>query len=279
MTVRIWKIYPSKLAGEIPFPHALLDLDHASEMIPGGAYTSFRTYELRGVVQLDDHFARLEDTAALAGYQVSLDRNTIRQALRDILGMFPGEESRFRITVDLENEIGSVYVCRERLIPPSPDAYQHGVKALTVSLKRKNPKAKLTKFIEVASKIRKRLPKEINEAIMIDENNDILEGLSSNFFAVLNNELWTAGDRVLAGTTRNMVLKLAADAGIPIKMECIKAGDINLVSECFITSVSRGVLPVVQIDDHMIGKGSPGSITRLLIEKFSQLVKENVTII
>ncbi len=107
---------------------------------------------------------------------------------------------------------------------------------------------------------------------MVDQSGFILEGLSSNFFAVKEGSLRTAGENVIVGTTRALVLELAADLA-PIVLEPVCVSELGAVSECFITSVSREILPVVRVAECIIGKGRPGDVSRELLRRFQAYVR------
>ena len=99
----------------------------------------------------------------------------------------------------------------------------------------------------------------------------LLEGLSSNFFAVRDGVLHTEGDRVLLGVTRALVLEVAQGI-LPVQRTAVRRGRLPELSEAFITSVSREVLPVVRIDGQVIGDGRPGPKTRAVMQAFADLV-------
>ncbi|HJW83265.1 MAG TPA: aminotransferase class IV, partial [Anaerolineae bacterium] len=91
-----------------------------------------------------------------------------------------------------------------------------------------------------------------------------LEGTSSNFFAVLDGRLRTAGEDALQGVTRGLVLAEAKEI-VPIALAAIEAADLPRLSEALITSSSRDVMPVIQIDQVCVGSGEPGPITQALM--------------
>jgi branched-subunit amino acid aminotransferase/4-amino-4-deoxychorismate lyase len=105
-------------------------------------------------------------------------------------------------------------------------------------MERAQPTAKVTQFIEAAEHVRKSLPENAYEAIMIGRNGRFLEGLSSNFFAVKNGEIWTADEGVLPGVTRSIILKLAEQSAVPVHLEGIAPDDVAQIDEAFITSSS-----------------------------------------
>ena len=115
------------------------------------------------------------------------------------------------------------------------------------------------------------LPPGIEEALLLSEDGVILEGLSSNFFAVLDGALRTAEERVLPGITRALVLD-AAQPITPVVRRAVGRDELRRVQEAFITSASRGILPVVRIDGAPIGDGRVGGVTRAVTDAFAALV-------
>jgi branched-chain amino acid aminotransferase len=278
MSVLVWKLIPDDAGSNLEpatLPHPAETLDESSRLLPGGAYTTFRTYEGAKVLCLSDHFRRLEETARLAGKPVYLDEGALRAALRRILAeSSPSSDRRFRLTLDLEDCPGVVYIASEPLMSLPPSAYQEGVRVITSDLQRQLPQAKLTRFIARAEPVRRSLPAGVHEAIMVAPDGRLLEGLSSNFYAVKNGELWTAQEGVLAGVTRSLVLKCAQRLGIVLRGEAARLADLPALEEAFISSSSRGVLPVRQIDQYVVGNGQPGKLTRKLMQAYQECVRE-----
>jgi len=111
----------------------------------------------------------------------------------------------------------------------------------------------------------------VHEGLLVAADGSLLEGLSSNFFAVRQGVLHTEEERVLLGVTRGLVLELAREI-LPTDPTALRRAQLAEVSEAFLTSVSREVLPVVQIDGQVIGDGHPGPQTRALMQAFADLV-------
>jgi branched-chain amino acid aminotransferase len=248
-------------------------MNEVSHRLPGGGYTTFRTFGQNKVMRMEDHFRRLEETAELAGAPARLDREQVRAGLRQALSESGYEQARVRIIVDLEVETGMVYLLVEPLRIPSGEDYQQGVAAVTRTMQRQNPKAKLTQFIEISSVVRKETPPGINEVLMVDKDGLVLEGLSSNFFGVKGGAVYTAEEGVLAGITRSLVLEEAAAQGIPVLFQGVRASELDRLDEAFITSASRAVLPVVQVNGQAVGSGKPGKITERLLKGYLERVE------
>ena len=69
-----------------------------------------------------------------------------------------------------------------------------------------------------------------------------------------------------------MVIRAARGRGVDVRYSPLKLDQLSLTREAFITSSSRGIVPVIQIDDVTIGQGSPGETTRMLMSAYEEYV-------
>jgi len=111
------------------------------------------------------------------------------------------------------------------------------------------------------------------EAILVREGT-VTEGSVSNVMVVRNGAVQTApeGRRILSGVTRAIVLDLARKEGIPVAESFVTREELLAASEVFLTGTTVEVLPVVRIDGHAIGGGSPGPVSQLLSRRFEALI-------
>jgi D-alanine transaminase len=109
------------------------------------------------------------------------------------------------------------------------------------------------------------------EAVFIYAD-QVMEGASSNVFAVLDGKLVTAPacNRILAGITRNVVIELAAIAGIKVEERFLAMDELGQISELFITSTVDEIIPILSIDEHTINGAAVGRITGCLQELFQK---------
>jgi branched-subunit amino acid aminotransferase/4-amino-4-deoxychorismate lyase len=240
----------------------------ASEGLPEGAYTSLRTYRRSRVVRLDLHVRRLQESAALQGRPYALEEERVRAAVAAALRATGHPESRLRLTFAPPR----LFVSVEPFEPLPASLYREGTWCVTVPVHRESPHAKDTRFIPAAAKAYRALPPGAHEGLMVGEDGAILEGLSSNFFAVVAGALHTEDERALAGVTRTVVLEVAREV-LPVSTTPVRLDGLGALSECFLTSVSRGVLGVVRIDEQEIGDGRPGPITLELTRRLAELVE------
>ncbi|WP_246128538.1 aminotransferase class IV [Pleionea sediminis] len=110
-----------------------------------------------------------------------------------------------------------------------------------------------------------------DEAIFIHDGYAI-EGSASNVFIVSDGKLLTApkSDKILGGVTRDLVLEIAEKYGIPCGEEVFTLGKMLLAEEVWVTSSTREIQPVKQVDDKVIGKGSTGPVWHRMIELYTQ---------
>ena len=221
-----------------------------------------------------------------------VDTSELRRQLITLLKPFRPDEARVRVVMTKQ---GHVYVALETLKPLSAGIYKIGVRAETTEIQRNNPRLKSTAFIGASESERKHIAQEgIFEALLV-KNGRILEGMTSNFFYILRagqNEprplrrmrtkreiLFTAQRDILLGVTRKTVILLARGRGLEVRYQSLKLNQLSDVTEAFITSSSRGVVPVIQINEIPIGQGSPGQITQMLMTAYDQYVLEHAELI
>jgi len=243
-------------------------LSGASARLPRGAYSTLRTYGGRDVVRFDAHLRRLEESVALLGRPAAVDPDAARRLVGAALRSGNHPESRLRLTFAPPR----LFVSVEAFVPLPRSRYEQGVACVTVPLHRDQPRAKDTHFIPTAQRAYIGLPPGVDEALLLAEDGSILEGLSSNFFSVLGGRLRTEEERVLPGITRALALE-AAEARLALVRRALNRDDLPQVSEAFITSASREVLPVVRIDGEPVADGRPGPHTRAIIRAFDALVR------
>ncbi|HMH24966.1 MAG TPA: D-amino acid aminotransferase [Gemmatimonadaceae bacterium] len=103
------------------------------------------------------------------------------------------------------------------------------------------------------------------EAMLIRDG-VVTEGTKTNFFGVLDGTLRThpCDDHILPGITRSILSELARELNVDLDETPIRASEIPLLSELFLSGTTTDVMPVVTLDDKPVGNGKPGEVTRKL---------------
>jgi len=268
--IRSWQITKSK-ADEVHFADES-SLDSITRQLPDGFYSTFRTFDsCTRVIGLSAHLRRLPHA----------DASLLRRSLIQLLDPFRPGETRVRI---METRKGKFYISIEPLKLLPREVYEMGVQVETTTLERENPRAKSTAFIAHSTEERKHLATQgIFEALLV-KNGRILEGMTSNFFYVMEpmdlpRYVGTARRDILLGVTRTMVIRAARGRGVDVRYSPLNLDQLPEVKEAFITSSSRGIVPVIQIDKFKVGQGSPGRVTKLLRQAYQDAIRKNSELI
>jgi branched-chain amino acid aminotransferase len=254
--------------------------DELTRRLPRGLYTTFSTnHNGTRVLGLSAHLDRLYASTESAPAP-SASPSDLRRALAQLAESNAPGESRFRLLRSLSD--GTVYVIVQPFMPPPREIYARGVKVVTAELTRHDPRLKDSGFIRESQSLRGRVGGEVYE-VLLTKKGKIYEGMTSNFYAVPQDSfchsqdkscgtLVTARTGILLGVTRRAVLRLARGEGMSIVYRPPRLDED--FDEAFLTSSSRGVVPIVQIDDRAVGQGRVGAWTKRLSLAYAAYVEE-----
>jgi len=166
---------------------------------------------------------------------------------------------------------GSLFIFCEELDFPAPAKYENGVKLLAVEHVRAIADIKTTNYAFPVWHSAQW--KNANaEDVIYHQNGWISESSRSNIFVIKNGEIATPDQHILHGITRMRVLELAPSTAIrPISFQELLEAD-----EVFMTSTTKKILPVTSIDNHPIGTGKVGPMTKELITAFAEMEKSKL---
>jgi branched-chain amino acid aminotransferase len=116
---------------------------------------------------------------------------------------------------------------------------------------------------------------QVDEVLMLDSAGYVAEASGMNLFVVRKGELRTppAYAGILRGVTRDVMLELAAAAGIPAREEPLNRYDVYTADEAFFTGTAAEIAPIRMLDGRTIGAGPVGPVTRELITRFHALTR------
>ncbi|HEX5851869.1 MAG TPA: branched-chain amino acid transaminase [Solirubrobacteraceae bacterium] len=112
------------------------------------------------------------------------------------------------------------------------------------------------------------------EAILLDDNGYVCEGTGENIYLVRDGAIVTPGqsNSILDGITRRSVIQIARDLGYTVIERDIGRAEMYLAEEMFMSGTAAELVPVREVDDHKIGTGKPGEITRVLQKEFDDAI-------
>lgn len=240
-----------------------------------GVFDFLITYNKRPFF-LEEHVARLENSAREIGLGLGHTPEEICRIVIQTIEKNPlHKESNIRIiytggispdgVTPQGNGILMVMVNPRMELPPW--WYTQGTKIITIAMERFLPTAKSTNYLSAVFAQQQALKTGAVEAIYLDSKNRLLEGTTANLFCFKDSRLITPPDQILPGITRKVVLDLAQDH-YPIELRHIPKDELKEMDEVFITASNKEIVPVIQVDDLILGNGKPGDKTRHVMELF-----------
>jgi len=248
-------------------------------------YEVLRTYGGRPF-ESGRHLRRMRASADRLGIAIPSSDAELLAHVRALLSRAGNVESYVRIVVtrglgdssyDFDRSRGPTVVMIQKALRPLPERlYADGVRVSAVDVRRNSPRSldpaiKSSNLLNNILAMRQARARGAEEPILLNLDGFVAEGASTNIFVVEGGTLRTppldAG--ILAGITRAIVLELASSLGIPAREETFELADLLGADEAFLSSTTREVLPIRQVDESLIADGRPGKITRSLMEAFS----------
>jgi branched-chain amino acid aminotransferase len=242
-------------------------------------FESLRTYDRRPF-HLNQHLTRLYHSAKLIEMDIPWSSEQIAGGVREIIERNTYRHAAIRLLVtggESEDTIlPSGKPLLAMLITPlgerDMERFAQGCKLITTKLQRTSPEAKTANYIAAVRAVKEAVRRDAADALFVNERDHVLEATRSNFFIVRGDTLVTPRRGILIGVTRNVVLELARSS-FTIEERPVLLEEIALCDEAFITSSSKEITPVVQIDDIIIGNGKPGPRTYELEQRFIGMVE------
>lgn len=267
--------------GPVPLPvragarnaHELFD------ELPLGVYSALRTFQHERFLGLEQHFERTDRSLALLGWPERLDRARLASAIDRCARAYPGSDAfvRFDVLEAPARALGS----EERTLlalsplPAVPEVYlREGVVVRRSPLVRPNPLVKVASFV-VARRPYPLGQREAYEHLILDAEDRILEGTSSNFVALEGQRLRLSGELALQGVTQRIVAALARAQGFEVVQAPLHSHELAGIDEAFLTGSTRGLVPVVAVEEQRIGSGRPGPWTQRLTQAYYDHAREH----
>lgn len=275
------KYYDEKNARVSVFDHGLLYGD--------GIFEGIRAYHGR-VFKLKEHIDRLFNSAKALLLDIPVSHAAMMGAVVETCRKNNLRDGYIRLVVT--RGIGTLGLNPNRCKKPSviiiadkiqlypPAMYEKGMAIVTVPTTRNhhnavNPAIKSLNYLNnILAKIEANIA-GVEEAIMLNTSGYVSECTGDNVFIVKDGQLFTpplsAG--ALYGITRGVVMKLAAEAGLPVSEPDLTRYDLFIADECFLTGTGAELIPVTRIDGRVIGSGKPGRVTKSLVKKYHALTE------
>jgi branched-chain amino acid aminotransferase len=260
-----------------------------------GAFEGIRAYRRADgtttVFRLGEHIDRLLGSCKLCLIKPRHDREQLIEACVDLLRKNNMDEAYIRPMVYIGEGAMGIYV------PQNPirafivayrwgaylghEALANGIRAKISSWGRHHIAVSLAKAKTMGQYTNSVLAKAeaklggYDEAILLDTQGYVSEGSGENIFIVKKGRLVTPplASSILEGITRDTVLTLAREEGIPVSEDRITRDELYLADEAFLTGTAAEVTPIREVDDRALGDGKVGPIAKRLQARYFDVVK------
>jgi branched-chain amino acid aminotransferase len=265
--------------------HAVISVFDHGFLYGEGVYETLRTFDGRPFL-FDRHMQRLRNSAGMLMLPVPLADAEMAARCRETMnaaGLGDGAQNEAYLRILLTRGVGelsydpaecpapSVVIIVKPQIDPPESAYEHGLTLSIVSIVRNhpgtvNPLIKSNNLLNNALAMQEAARRGADEGVMRNFRGELAECTTSNLFVVKGGVALTppldAG--LLPGITRAFLFEVGEEAGMPVREAVLRDDDLIHAEEAFFTSTTRGVMPATRVDEHVIGSGAPGPITRAL---------------
>ncbi len=250
-----------------------------------GVYETLRTYN-RVPFLYDRHLRRLRASAGYLDLAVPFTDDELASWIADtVAAAGPVEEAYIRVlltrgvgelTYDLQaTPVPSLIIIVKPLEEVPARVLTDGIKVALVPILRNhpgsvNPVIKANNLLNNALAMQEANRRGADEGLMCNYRGELSECSQANFFIVRNGAALTPKNEagLLEGLTRNFLFEVGHDAGVDVRYETLFPADLESADEAFITSTTKELSPVTQIDNRPVGNGKPGPVTKKLLDAY-----------
>ncbi len=262
--------------------------------VQGGdaVWEGLRVYDGR-IAALDEHLERLQNSAkTLAFAKVptsekvreaifrTLEANGMRDKVHIRLTLTRGEKFTSGMNPNFNQSGCTLIVLAEWKPPVYPG---EGIRVISASTRRNTPECLDSKIHHnnllnnILASIEANVA-GVDSAIMLDVNGFVSETNDTNLFIVRRGVVQTPhADSCLPGLTRQMILDICADEGIPAQERNLSLSELYTADEVFTSGTMGELTPVLEADGRVIADGKPGPMTRRLQTLHRNLARDNGT--
>ena len=276
------------LNGEVmPMESAVTSVADHAHLYGDGLFEGIRIYK-RKVFKLDEHLRRLYHGIAYLGFEMRMSLADLRTTVLDVCRQADISDGYIRLNVTRGTGLGldpkninrspNVMVMVSTLSLYPPESYEMGLSVVSTSVKvipadALDPRVKC--IGRYASNIlAKQQANRLNagEGLMLNQQGHVAECTGDNIFVIDGRKIRTPhpSSGILKGITRDTVIEIARGAGYSVEETVLTPMDIFSADEAFLTGTAAEVIAMISLDDVKIGCGTPGEVTRHLMELFRE---------
>lgn len=264
----------------IPLKEAKISVLDLSIIRGFGIYEGITAFDGK-LFRFEDHWERFINSAQTLGLSVPNTKEEIEKAMVKLAANnAPGARASLRMVLTggeskngLEHIPGNetLIITAGIVTPLPPELYERGGHLIRHDHQRFVPEIKTINYITAVTLQKKRTDAGAIE-ILYTNDNRVLECATSNIFMVKNGAVCTPSIDILPGITRKVTLEIAR-THYPVEERPISTEEFFNADEVFLTSSFKDIVPIISVDDQTIGAGTPGPITKDLMQRFSDYAR------
>jgi len=277
----------------VPFTEAKVHILTPTLHYGVGVFEGIRSYQTPGgpaIFRLQEHLERFLESIHVLGvldYPYSADQ--IRHAIHQTILVNGFGECYIRPLMYLDGPLGlNLDFSTPKLAIGTwewgpylgEEAQKTGIHMMVSSLTRLHPNINMTKSKITGNYVNSMMVKTLalrsgyDEAVILDPSGFVAECTGENLFVVRDGVIYTPPRAtILEGITRDTVMTLAADLGIPVVEEMISRDQLYIADEVFITGTAAEIVPARKIDFRQVGEEAPGPIMKALLALYLDTVR------
>lgn len=258
-----------------------------------GAFEGIRCYKTEkgsAIFRLDEHVDRLFSSAHIFMLEIPFTREEIKAAIIDTVKVNKLRECYIRPLVYIGygamglfprgNPVNVAIAAWPWGAYLGDEGLEKGIRIKVSSFTRHHVNSAMTRAKVCGYYVNSQIAKKeaiacgFDEALLLDTEGYVSEGSGENVFIARHGEIKTTPlTSILEGITRDSIITLAQDLGIPIAEERFTRDELYIADEAFFTGTAAEVTPIREVDGRRIGKGARGEITKQLQSVFFDVVK------
>jgi branched-chain amino acid aminotransferase len=245
-------------------------------------YAVFDFFRVKNQIPLflDDYLDRFFNSISLLHLQATHTREELKAIVYELIQKNKLDESGIRMTFtggyspdSYELVQANLIITQQKVQLTTPEKFIAGLKIITHEYQRDLPEAKSINYL-VGVWLQQKVKEKKAADVLYHQQGVVSEFPRSNIFIVTQDEkIITPSENILKGITRMKVLKLAAER-YTAEARPLYIDEIKNAAEVFMTSTTKRLLPITQVDDTIIGNGKAGPITTLLNDDFIKMENE-----
>jgi len=245
-------------------------------------YAAFDFFRTKNYIPLflDDYLDRFLNSVSLLYLEPIQTREELKSIIHELIKKNKMPESGIRMILtggyspdSFEPVQPNLIITQQKIQFPASEKFESGLKIITHEYQRDLPEAKSINYL-MGVWLQQKVKEQKAADILYHQQGVVSEFPRSNIFIVTHDEkIVTPSENILLGITRMKVLKLASER-YTVETRTLHIDEIKDAAEVFMTSTTKRILPINQVDDIIIGNGKAGIITTLLNEDFIKMEDE-----